>query len=60
GFELLVLVGEIRFDGETLAQHDWLRIPAGEAVELSAGDAGARLWIKRGHLSSARIPEQVA
>ena len=56
GAEALVLDGEIALGGERYGRHDWLRVPPGEAVELSAGSEGARIWIKRGHLSAIRVP----
>lgn len=57
GFEVLVLGGQLSFANEILGRHDWLRVPAGEAVYLRAGCDGARIWIKRGHLSDIRVPE---
>lgn len=58
GFEALVLEGAIGFAGESYGLHDWIRIPDGETVEFVASDAGARLWVKRGHLTDIRVPEQ--
>jgi anti-sigma factor ChrR (cupin superfamily) len=60
GVEALVLDGSVDVTGETFAKHDWLRLPAGGAVESTAGAQGARLWIKRDHLRSIRDPAQVA
>jgi len=59
GFEILVLSGELAHGGETYAAHDWLRWPANTHATFSPGFAGARLWIKRGHLSDIRIPAQL-
>lgn len=56
GFEALVLTGAIGFDGESFAKHDWIRLPDGAEAEFVAGDEGARLWIKRGHLSRIAVP----
>lgn len=60
GFEVLVLDGTLALDGETYGAQDWLRIPADEVAHLIAGEEGARLWIKRGHLKEIRVPDQVA
>jgi anti-sigma factor ChrR (cupin superfamily) len=60
GVEVLVLSGEINSGSDTFGQHDWLRLPPGEAVQIAAGRNGARLWIKRGHLREIRLPDQVA
>jgi hypothetical protein len=50
GFEALVLEGSFEEGGETFAQHSWLRLPKGSRLTAVAGAAGARLWIKTGHL----------
>lgn len=54
GAELLVLDGSARESGETLRRHSWLRIPDGKTVSLKTGNAGARIWIKTGHLRHVR------
>jgi anti-sigma factor ChrR (cupin superfamily) len=54
GFEALVLEGSFEEGGETFAQHSWLRLPNGSRLTAVAGAAGARLWIKTGHLLSLR------
>jgi anti-sigma factor ChrR (cupin superfamily) len=56
GFELLVLDGSLRHEGGSIARHDWARYPEGAALPLFAGPEGARVWIKRGHLRSIRVP----
>src|SRR5262252_253846 len=50
GFEALVLAGSFEEGGETFAQHSWLRLPKASRLTAVAGAAGARLWIKTGHL----------
>ena len=60
GLEVLVLQGGVSVDGETYGPQDWLRIPGGESVDVTSGENGARLWIKRGHLAEIRIPDQVS
>ena len=50
GSEVFVLSGEVSEGGDTLGRWDWLRLPTGTATRLTAGDDGAVLWIKSGHL----------
>src|SRR6516164_2075365 len=50
GFEALVLAGSFEEGGETFARHSWLRLPKASRLTAVAGAAGARLWIKTGHL----------
>ena len=50
GFEALVLAGSFEEGGETFVQHSWLRLPKGSHLTAVASAAGARLWIKTGHL----------
>jgi anti-sigma factor ChrR (cupin superfamily) len=50
GFEALVLDGGFQEGGETFVQHSWLRLPKGSRLAAVASAAGARLWIKTGHL----------
>jgi quercetin dioxygenase-like cupin family protein len=50
GFEALVLEGSFAEGGETFARHSWLRLPKGARLTAVAGAAGARLWVKTGHL----------
>ena len=56
GIEVLVIGGAVTVDGETLKRNDWLRLPDGETLTATAGDQGARLWIKTGHLPHAKAP----
>lgn len=60
GAEAFVLGGSVRHYGEEYTVHDWIRLPPGVAACLSAGDDGARLWIKRDHLRTIRNPSKVA
>src|SRR5262249_40637850 len=50
GFEALVLAGSFEEGGEAFARHSWLRLPKASRLTAVAGAAGARLWIKTGHL----------
>jgi len=53
GLELLVLEGELHGEGQQLIRHDWLRWPPQTQPVLTAGDDGALLYLKSGHLLSA-------
>ncbi len=56
GIEVLVLDGAITEGGDTLTKNAWLRLPAGTALNAVAGQDGAKLWIKTGHLVHAKAP----
>ncbi len=51
GAELLVLSGELRFDGRTCPRGSWIRLPAGRYPDLAAANRGATVYMKTGHLS---------
>ncbi len=51
GAELLVLKGGFNEGGDTLRQHSWLRVPDNYDFKVVAGEEGAQVWIKSGHLS---------
>jgi anti-sigma factor ChrR (cupin superfamily) len=46
GLEFLMLSGEIAVGEEKLEQQGWGRLPAGMALNATAGPQGARIWIK--------------
>lgn len=50
GGEFLVLEGNLETVGAVMRHHSWLRLPAGGTFEAVAGDDGAKVWIKTGHL----------
>ncbi len=54
GFEALVIAGGFAEGGEDFAPQSWLRLPAGARLEAVAGPEGARVWVKTGHLATAR------
>lgn len=56
GIELIVIGGSIEVDGENLPRHGWLRLPEGTRLSAVAGAAGAKVWIKTGHLPFATPP----
>lgn len=57
GAEIFVLSGSVSIDGAVLDPWSWLRRSDGHDVALKAGADGARLWVKRGHLSNVSAPE---
>jgi len=59
GAELLVLEGTVAVDGDTLGRWDWLRSPKGTAPLLTAGQSGAKVWFKTGHLAELDLKEWV-
>ena len=50
GIEFFVLEGSVTEQKETLTQYSWLRLPMGTSFKLIAGNEGAKVWIKKGHL----------
>lgn len=51
GAELLVIAGELLDDNRVYQRWGWLRLPAGEYVQITAGREGATIYLKTGHLS---------
>ena len=51
GLELFVIEGDFIESGEVFDKWDWLRLPPGTHSSVLAGDSGARVWIKSGHLT---------
>jgi len=58
GAELLVLEGAIDEQSDTLIKHSWLRVPPGTEIKAKAGEQGAKVWLKTGHLSD--VEKQIA
>ncbi len=56
GAELLVLEGDFTESGEKFTKNSWLRVPEGYGLNIEAGDNGARLWVKTGHLDYIAVP----
>jgi len=50
GGEFFVLEGGFNENEDKLEQHDWLRIPVNGRLDATAGEKGAKVWIKTGHL----------
>jgi len=58
GLELVVLEGALRSaNDEVLEAPGWLRLPPGDG-EVFEAPAGARLWVKRGHLRVRSAPDE--
>jgi hypothetical protein len=55
GAEMLVLGGDLRWQGRRLAAGSWLRLPAGEHVEPIVGAEGASLYLKLGALGGPQF-----
>lgn len=48
GAELLVIAGEVMLDGSLYPRGTWMRLPAGDALDLASGPRGATLYLKTG------------
>lgn len=53
GLEIFVLDGSFNEGGEGFRAWSWLRLPPGQPLHASTGAAGARVWVKEGHLADA-------
>ncbi|UTW58918.1 cupin domain-containing protein [Kordiimonas sp. SCSIO 12603] len=51
GAEFLVLAGSFHEEGETFTERSWFRVPVGYVAKLKAGEDGAKIWVKTGHLN---------
>ncbi len=56
GTEILMINGSATVGADALQKNDWLRLPDGEELILTAGPDGAQVWMKTGHLIHARPP----
>lgn len=56
GIEMLVISGSVLEGGTPLGKGAWLRLPEGQTLNVTAGDDGAKVWIKTGHLTHAKPP----
>ena len=50
GLEIFVLDGDFDEGGERFRTWSWLRLPVGQRLQALTGAAGARVWVKEGHL----------
>eukprot|EP00633_Aureoumbra_lagunensis_P000438 CAMPEP_0197286390 /NCGR_PEP_ID=MMETSP0890-20130614/1813_1 /TAXON_ID=44058 ORGANISM="Aureoumbra lagunensis, Strain CCMP1510" /NCGR_SAMPLE_ID=MMETSP0890 /ASSEMBLY_ACC=CAM_ASM_000533 /LENGTH=105 /DNA_ID=CAMNT_0042754677 /DNA_START=516 /DNA_END=833 /DNA_ORIENTATION=+ len=51
GAEFFVIDGSFIESHDTLTKWSWLRLPPGATLNAKAGDTGAKVWIKSGHLA---------
>ena len=58
GAELLVMEGDIIEHDDKLLKHSWLRVPEGGHIHAIAGESGARVWLKTGHLTQVEAQIQ--
>lgn len=56
GTEILMISGDAAEGGETLSPGSWLRLPSDAPLNITAGDHGAKFWVKTGHLPFAAAP----
>lgn len=59
GAELLVLEGSVQVEGRACPAGSWIRLPAGDPAQVTAGAQGALCYVKTGHLPPA-APEMPA
>lgn len=52
GAELLVIAGRLMEGSAALEPGSWLRLPPGDIAAFSAGEVGATLYLKTGHLAA--------
>lgn len=57
GAEVLVLADNVTLDGQVYERGSWLRLPVGESANLYAGDQGATVYLKTGHLANVAMEE---
>lgn len=60
GIEILVLDGGFDEGGESFVEQSWLRLPKGSQTTVATGALGARVWIKRDHLSKRPQPPKAS
>lgn len=57
GAEILLLSGSLIEGEQRFVARDWVRLPEGASAHFTAGEDGAEIWIKTGHLIHARAPK---
>ena len=55
GAEILVMSGAVMLEGKLYERGSWLRLPACEPATPHAGDQGATVYLKTGHLSDVAV-----
>ncbi len=53
GLEVFVLEGGFTDGTDAFGSRDWSRLPPGATLQAKAGENGAKVWAKTGHLMSA-------
>ncbi|MGB1235427.1 MAG: cupin domain-containing protein [Planktomarina sp.] len=56
GIEVFVITGSLVEGDDVLGKGAWLRLPEGASLSAIAGDDGAKIWMKSGHLPFAAAP----
>ena len=56
GGEFLVLSGSFVHQGQTLAEHAWLRLPSGSQLSARTAENGAKVWAKLHHMNHMQVP----
>lgn len=56
GIEVLVISGALHVADDALEAGAWMRLPSDATLTAKAGDAGAKIWMKTGHLPFANAP----
>ena len=51
GAEMLILAGSLSEGRQQYASGSWIRLPPGQYPDFMAGPAGARIYLKTGHLA---------
>lgn len=60
GAEILILDGTLRTQDRHHDRGSWIRLPVGEYPEFTAGEKGATLYLKTGHLAKPPSHEESA
>ncbi|MBU3059569.1 cupin domain-containing protein, partial [Pseudomonas indica] len=55
GAEYLVLAGEVLEQGRSYERGTWMRLPEGEYLATAAGQQGATVYLKTGHLAGMAV-----
>lgn len=56
GIEILVIEGSFTQGDTVFSRHSWLRLPKNQNLTVKAGNEGARIWMKSGHLDHITLP----
>jgi len=52
---LLVLAGEVIMGKQSYEHGSWMRLPAGDSLDIIAGAQGATVYLKTGHLGDVVV-----